>query len=356
MLRRVSLLAAPCALALAFGVGSPEPALLVDRALPPSNTSRAAGSTQANSRVGWSAADNVYVADHFMVGASGEVWVIDKVRVWAVPGLGPDQSETLGDLFERISLYGGLESENPPATPQAAAAECACHGPVKIAWTDLRPGSNTSADKQVLFTPVQYSDGSSYREDGRSLSIWQADFQGLHWSVPGGTNVLFGVYGAGRTGTRRQERPVWFAHASAAADKHQFRLFDTTGQPVVPTEGSALLQAQSLAFNVQVWGHLTANIAIHSQGRLWQVALLGGPAFDVRQVDAASLRFGPKEIPPADSAVEDLNGDGHPDLVLHFGASESGAQPAQLTACLQGVRTDGTPFEGCDMLAAPGKR
>jgi hypothetical protein len=27
-----------------------------------------------------------------------------------------------------------------------------------------------------------------------------------------------------------------------------------------------------------------------------------------------------------------------------------------LTACLQGVRTDGTPFEGCDMLAAPGKR
>jgi hypothetical protein len=89
---------------------------------------------------------------------------------------------------------------------------------------------------------------------------------------------------------------------------------------------------------------------------MWQVALLGSATFDVRQVDPGSLRFGPKGAESAAASVEDFDSDGHADLVLRFGASESGAQPSQSSACLTGLRLDSIPFEGCGSLNPPGKR
>jgi hypothetical protein len=147
--------------------------------------------------------------------------------------------------------------ETPPATPEAAAAECACHGPVVVAATEMSPGSYTPRSPRVVLTPVTYADGSSYREDGRSLELWQVDFRDLRWSVPGGMNVQFGVFGLSRTTSVGSSKSTWYSHASRTTGKHEFRLFRTGGKPFVPADGTHS-RSDSIGINVQVWGHMTA--------------------------------------------------------------------------------------------------
>ena len=84
------------------------------------------------------------------------------------------------------------------------------------------------------------------------------------------------------------------------------------------------------------------------------VALLGSARLDVRDVDLASLGFGPERAPsvraegwPSD---EDVNGDGLLDLVTAYRTSATGIAPGDTQACLSGELEDGTPFEGCDAI------
>jgi choice-of-anchor B domain-containing protein len=85
------------------------------------------------------------------------------------------------------------------------------------------------------------------------------------------------------------------------------------------------------------------------------VALLGSPAYDVDEIDARSLVFGPDAAPLAHRRCphrEDVNGDGRPDLLAHFRTHRAGIAPGDLEACLAGEFDDGTPFEGCDAVRA----
>jgi len=49
-----------------------------------------------------------FVGDHFRWEASGEIWVIDTIRV------GDRSPEKLGDAFESLTLFGGIEAVPPP--------------------------------------------------------------------------------------------------------------------------------------------------------------------------------------------------------------------------------------------------
>jgi len=86
------------------------------------------------------------------------------------------------------------------------------------------------------------------------------------------------------------------------------------------------------------------------------VAILGTTLFDVATIDIGTIRFGPGEAAPVhDGHLEDVNGDGLTDLVLHCREGEIGLNPAlpgntlldvQLTASLN---TDpGVTIEGDD--------
>jgi hypothetical protein len=81
------------------------------------------------------------------------------------------------------------------------------------------------------------------------------------------------------------------------------------------------------------------------------VAILGSDTFDVADVDAATLAFGPDAAPLAHRNgphSKDANHDRVKDLLAHFRTEEAGIAVGDTEACVTGELLDGTPFEGCD--------
>jgi hypothetical protein len=75
-------------------------------------------------------------------------------------------------------------------------------------------------------------------------------------------------------------------------------------------------------------------IAPGNQG-LFPVAILSTPTFDATTVNPATVGFGPNAAPNASPAtVMDVNGDGLPDLVLHFDSKDTGIQCGDIVAVL----------------------
>jgi hypothetical protein len=89
------------------------------------------------------------------------------------------------------------------------------------------------------------------------------------------------------------------------------------------------------------------------------VAILGSASFDVAGVDAKTLALGPDGSAPAhdlsDPAefadhLEDVDGDGFTDLMVHFRTEEAGIVFGDMEACVTGETMDSTPFEGCEAI------
>jgi hypothetical protein len=97
-----------------------------------------------------------------------------------------------------------------------------------------------------------------------------------------------------------------------------------------------------------------------ASGGVVPVALLGWDGFDVAEVDASTLAFGPSGASFTHRNgphFEDVNIDGLPDLVAHFRIEETGIAFGNMEACLRGQTLDGKPFGGCDAITTvPGAR
>lgn len=84
------------------------------------------------------------------------------------------------------------------------------------------------------------------------------------------------------------------------------------------------------------------------------VAILTGPEFDAATVDPATVRFGPSAAAPAHASLEDVDGDGDLDLILHFRTQETGIACGHSAAGLTGQTYTGTPIKGTDSIKTPG--
>jgi beta-glucosidase len=82
------------------------------------------------------------------------------------------------------------------------------------------------------------------------------------------------------------------------------------------------------------------------------VAILTTDDFDAGNVDPFSLAFGPAGAPIThkNGHLEDVDGDGDIDLLLHFTITDTGIAAGDVYACLVGARWDGDPIEGCSAI------
>jgi hypothetical protein len=88
------------------------------------------------------------------------------------------------------------------------------------------------------------------------------------------------------------------------------------------------------------------------------VAILTTDTFDASTVDPSSVRFGPLGAAEAHGRghVEDVNGDGRDDLVLHFRTQDTGIVCGETDVSLTGTSFSGVPIQGSAPIHTVGCR
>jgi hypothetical protein len=251
--------------------------------------------------------DKSFLADDFRVGKKGEGWMIDRVRIWAAR----DGS------YSAVTLFGGLLE--PTLGKQAKSAnDCDCHGIIRSIKT-------VNIDRNAL-------------HDSKPSPI---DFNDVRWSVPGGTDVQFGV--KAMTGSGGSGQPKALLNAAVAGERDHLRVFDSEGK--FQSLFASAPAPQRIA--IQVWAHLLIDVKFRASQSGIEVVLKGDTAFDVKQIDRRTLKVEGRTA-EAGGRLQDATGDGKMDLVLPLSRQSIPLNSA--VACVQGSRLDGVPFEGCDVI------
>jgi probable HAF family extracellular repeat protein len=114
--------------------------------------------------------------------------------------------------------------------------------------------------------------------------------------------------------------------------------------------------ATAIAIDIKP-GSVPNSVNPRSHG-LIPVAILTTDDLDATTVDPLSVRFGPSEAGEAHGRahIEDVNGDGRPDLVLHFRTDETGLQCGDTEAILKGQTFGGSAVQGTDSIRTVGCR
>lgn len=92
-----------------------------------------------------------------------------------------------------------------------------------------------------------------------------------------------------------------------------------------------------------------------SKGKI-PVAILTTPTFDAATVNPATVRFGRTgvEAAPVHSALQDVDGDGDTDLILHFNTQDTGIICGDTAAFLTGETSSGQALQGSDSIQTVG--
>jgi len=102
-------------------------------------------------------------------------------------------------------------------------------------------------------------------------------------------------------------------------------------------------------------GEASNSINPRSQGVV-PVAILSTQTFNASSIDPNTVRFGAtgREASPLRFSLEDVNGDGTVDMVLHFKTQQTAIACGQTSATLTGITFDGLNIQGSDRIATVG--
>ncbi len=130
---------------------------------------------------------------------------------------------------------------------------------------------------------------------------------------------------------------------------------DTSGKVyVVDKMNSRVQKFGSLAISAEIDikpGRNPNKIKLKSKGVI-PVAILTTHNFDATTVDPLSVEFGPKGATESHGRghIEDVDGDGDADLVLHFRTRRTGIQCGDTSVSLTGHTFGGQMIEGSDSI------
>ena len=129
---------------------------------------------------------------------------------------------------------------------------------------------------------------------------------------------------------------------SPVATNQQGRLLSLTVFPAKACREPAI----TVAIDVRP-GSSRNHINPRSRGVI-PVAILTTSSFDATTVDPLSVKFGPDGAAEAHgrSHIRDVDGDGHPDLLLHFRVEHTGIDCGDTSVSLTGETRDGQSIQG----------
>jgi hypothetical protein len=179
-------------------------------------------------------ADGKFVGDSFRVGKEGEVWMIERIRLWAVAPAGQACGRALGDSVEKVTLLGTID--NPPVPGQPV---CDCHAVMPLATAPFAKGQSE---------PVAENIDVARRGDG----LWEFDFRNVRWSLPGGSDVLFTLRAVGR-GKMCPISTEWSMAGAPAAAGYRLHLLNEKGVPIGPADP----EPRPRTAGIQVWARRT---------------------------------------------------------------------------------------------------
>lgn len=174
--------------------------------------------------------------------------------------------------------------------------------------------------------------GSSETATGETVAfIWHADFGMQSLGTLGGANSsAFGINSAGQI-VGESETATGQIHAT---------LWMVTFATV---------------FHIDIKPGSNTNPVNPGSKGVTPVAVLGSIDFDAMQVDVSTVRFGPADAPTAHNGhVQDVNGDGFIDMMMHFKTQETGIVCGDTEASLTGETFDGALFTGTDAVKTVG--
>ena len=104
----------------------------------------------------------------------------------------------------------------------------------------------------------------------------------------------------------------------------------------------------TLTVAIQIKPPAAAPVSINPKAQgVIPVAILSAPDFDAATVEAGSVHFGPDgAINSSPSTLQDVDGDGLPDLVLHFKSEQTGIACGDTSVTLNGRTDAGKTFVG----------
>jgi len=152
--------------------------------------------------------------------------------------------------------------------------------------------------------------------------------------------VLTGICSPGNVGVGGADFPEW-AVPSSVED---------------PTIGNWLVKPSPYCVDIDIKpGSEPNSINSKSQGVI-PVAILTTDTFDASTVDPSTLLFGAtgSEAASVQSALEDVDGDGDIDMILHFKTQETGIQSGDISASLTGGTFSGQIIQGSNCIKTVG--
>jgi hypothetical protein len=294
---------------------------------------------------------------------SPDYYILDPLR-YSPYTPGDDSGMTLwkahGETIKQIDAYykqrrGSFQIDvvkNKAPQPGRAWA-IVLHSPAQMLITD--PNGAQTGLNPLTGQILQDMPGSSY---GTELGIGDEDSGGgplqpdiLYF----GQNVLQnGTYKVQVIGTGSGPYTLDFDVASGSGDSSQRSITGTAVPGQTDTYIVSVTEGQPLGIQLQVKidikpGETPNPINVSSTG-LIPVAILSTPTFNAKTVAPSSIRFGPAGANTVKSSIQDVNGDGLPDLVMQFKTQQAGIKLGDTQACLTGKTKSGLDIQGCDQI------